>query len=258
MNNFKKLYILSLIAGVFVNTSCKKDGIIDRAESVNGNALLKIYHLSPDAPTLNFYANNQKITAVGPNTAGAEQGIAFSSIFPGKEYFALPAGTSAFKAVVPASSTVLPGAVLNLGSAEFKANSRYSVFVIGKMSEASTLIIEDDVNVPDPTKAYIRFISTIPTEQKLDVTYTQTNVTPNVKGTVFSSASYKEIKGFQPIEPSGVYTLTLDTTATTGKVLGTFKDFVPVAGRKYTLISTGILGGTGSQVPNLINSTNKY
>lgn len=215
--------------------------------------------LSPDAPQVNFFANNAKVTAVAPNSSGAELGLVYPAFSPGTAaYTSITPGSNKIEAKVPASSTVMPGAVLISTTQNFDSKKYYTYVVLDSLSKLSTVVVEDDPSIPDPTKAYFRLANFVSNSAAVKIEIVKVSAgTPFSK--VYPSVSFKSISAFETLEGGNgeIYKVYLRNPTTDAK-LDSISAFTPSNNKKYTIYTRGVFGltGTNAKRPIISNYVN--
>lgn len=219
-------------------------------------ARVKFYHLAPDVAGVDFYVNDKKFSGVNTVPPAVAAPLSYTSSFPNQDYALLTPGTANVKVVAPASSTATTDATLATTNLTTQADSYYSVFFYGTAPTYTSLVVPDNLTAADPTKAYVRFINLV-TGADASATYDLA-----VNGTVVAAgvAPLKGVVTFTAI-PAIAYATTAVPVqlrlAGTTTVVGTVTTLQPYAGRFYTFIARGIVGGTGARAVNLTTSTNR-
>jgi hypothetical protein len=243
----KTLFGISIIAlGL---ASCdKKSALPDRFTIIpETNTNIKFMQLSPDAPTVNFFVNSGKISGAAPTATNAVTGMAFGGFFPANVgYVSLPSGSLKIDAKVPDSSLVMPGALLLSNTQTFDAKKSYTFVLMDSLSKLTSVIIEDDLSVPDLTKAYFRvanFIHNGPV--KVEITKTSSDYAMAPKS--FASIASKTALPFDSLGASAgqVYKILMRHPVTDAR-LDSIVGFTPGAGKKYTFYARGVIGQSGS------------
>ncbi|WP_080238504.1 DUF4397 domain-containing protein [Spirosoma rigui] len=198
-------------------------------------ARVKILHAIPDGPAVDVFVNDAKVN--GPS-------LAFYTGYPDREYLALTPGAATLKIATPASATVAGQPVLT-ANATFEADKYYTVAATGTAAAPVAVIINDDLRIPDASKAYVRVINLLPGGPGVDLAIG--TGTPLVSNVAYKAAS--DFVGITPANSSAPLTLQVRSAGTT-TLLGTaVTNFTAFAGRKYTILVRGIAGKTGTQAP---------
>lgn len=240
MRIFKIIFIC--ILALSFAPSCEKDNALpDRTIDLTG-AGIKVMHLSPNAPALNLLVDSTKIIGVS-NTTGTENGFVFGNIFPSLAggYALAEPGNRTISAKVPMSSATLPGQTLVSKSASLERGKFYSVAIVDSISRLDAVVVEDDLNIPDTSKAYYR-IANFMLNGTADVEF----LSSTMPGYNFSKNNhpFKSVTQFDTITP-GTYKILLRANGTATR-LDSITAFAPAKGRKYTLYTRGVVGQTGS------------
>jgi hypothetical protein len=173
-------------------------------------------HASPDAPTVDIYANENLIA----------RNLSYKEF---TEYFPVPAGSYNIR-VFAAGQKSNPVLSTNVS---IPAGSIFTVAAVGNASNLGILPISDRMMPIPPGKSYVRFAHLSPNAQSVDVTL------PN--GTkLFSDVEFKEVTNYTPVNP-GKYTLQA-SAAGTNQVILNVPNINIKPGRFYTVYAVGLAG----------------
>ncbi|MBA9075928.1 MULTISPECIES: DUF4397 domain-containing protein [Rufibacter] len=104
-NTLNKLFTIA--AAAFLLSSCEDNAIPVRTDYVSDGALVKLYNHVEGSGNVNYYLNDQRITANTALANGALRGLAFGSTFPSTYGYAnVPAGS--FNLIVRDTATMTP------------------------------------------------------------------------------------------------------------------------------------------------------
>jgi Domain of unknown function (DUF4397) len=256
----KKIYQILAVCSFAFLLACGDKSDIEQNITPSDGARVKFYHLAPDAAGVTIFANDQKLSGVltvssfPPATQLTPNVLVYGGTFPNLDYAVIAGGTAKIKVVVPATSTTpeIPAISAEL---PFESNKFYSVYAYGTSPTYSAFVLNDDFTAADPKKAYVRFINLVNTT-------TPTNYDLSINGvSVFSNVAFKGTSAaFTAIDPIVYNSTKVTVTAKSGATSisgGTTFSLQPYAGRFYTVILSGIAGGTGAKAPTLFVSTNK-
>jgi hypothetical protein len=208
----RRMAILAIAASPLVLAACGGDDSVTSPST--GTALVRVAHLSPDAPLVDVYVNGAK----------ALSGVAYQDV---SSYLPIPAGSANFK-VTPANAAtpVVIDATVNLNS-----GGNYTVAATGFLAGIQPLLLEDDRGTTGQAK--VRFVHTSPDAPAVDIA---------VKGgpVLFSNASFRQATGYPQVAP-GTYDLEVRPAGTTTVALA-----IPGVslrpGTNYTVFAVGLLG----------------
>ncbi|WP_316802022.1 DUF4397 domain-containing protein [Pedobacter nototheniae] len=209
---FKRLTSHSFLLLIMVASmvSCKKT---DTTETPITN--LRVINASPATATYNVYLSGTQLNAV-----------------------ALPfAGASTYKAGTPGTYTLkftTANATESLFSKDLTLvqNNYSSFYLINKPGQLDGLLVTDDVNTPDATKAYIRFINLSPDAAALDLVKTGATTS------LISNKAYKAVSGFIAVDAGSISFDAKETTSGTVKI--TLAGNTLAAGYHYDVIYGGL------------------
>ncbi|MEO6732702.1 MAG: DUF4397 domain-containing protein [Ferruginibacter sp.] len=256
----KSIYSLIITVTLGISGCDKIDSIPTRFTPIPAtNTNVKFLMLSPDAPQVNFFANGAKISSIAPSATNAVLGFVFPSVYPtAVGYATIPSGSIKVDTKVPDSSVVTPGAIILSTTQSFNPLKFYTYAIVDSLSKISTVVVEDDPTVADPTKAYIRlanFVSNNPSV-KIEIVKTST-------GTAFSkiypAVAFKSVSAFETLEAGSgeVYRIFLRNPSTDVK-LDSIAAFTPTNTKKYSIYARGVFGLplTNAKRPIITNFTN--
>jgi hypothetical protein len=180
----KSILTISLFS-LFLFVACEKSILPDRTAVADG-ARVCFINFSPDAPEMNLYFNNIRVTTQQSTIAGKLRGIPYRSSYPGSitiiptattvpspyigaEYFMATPGTTAIlaKDTVAATPTTYFTTSFN-----FVKDKYYSIFAVDTKSAMAPVIVEDNIVAFETLKkAKIRCVNAIAgvSTNKIDV-----------------------------------------------------------------------------------------
>jgi len=184
-----------------------------------GTASVRAAHLSPDAPDVDVYLDDEKVLSAVP----------FKTV---SDYLDVPAGARSVR--ITAADD--PDTVVFEGDVEVAAETSYTVAAIGELegeTEFQALIVEDDRSAPEDDMARVRVIHASPDAPAVDVT--TPDGTTVVDGAAFGDDATTEV-------PAGDYTLQVrpDTESNDGDVVAEFHVTLE-GGTGYSAFATGYL-----------------
>jgi hypothetical protein len=229
----------------FLLSSCEENAIIEQTEYVTSGANIRFSVAAQDAPMVNFYLNDQKVTAKSP-VNGREVGLVWSSALTSAMhpssygYVNVPAGNYTLAAIdtttVPGTTNLKMNKVLST-SVQLEDKKNYTSYLVGQAGNYEVLTVKDDIPPYDFSKSYIRFVNVMAgAPGKFTIKAKGTDpVTDTV--VVASMVPYKGESGYVSITP-GTYNIAVFlegksaayTTWTAGVIL---------PGRTYTFFTRG-------------------
>lgn len=126
-------------------SACRDDDDESPAQS-NSSASIRVLHLSPDAPSVDIFANGE-----GPVVAG----LAFPS---GTDYLKVPAGSYDF--AVSAAGASVEQSVLNINDIALDTDMRYTAVAFNTIDGIQALALVDDLSGMESGNIRIRAIHT--------------------------------------------------------------------------------------------------
>ena len=247
--------LILLLAGPLL-AACEKNavGTLDDPELGRG-ANVKFFNFSVGSPSVNFYVNDKKVTAVSATAcallddtnrqACLSTGLESTA---GVAYGGAGHGTSAWYSDVTPGQATISGKIAattdkNLAISNLQTNVAagrfYSFYLSGiynttaKTSDA--FIVEDVLPPGDFNVAHVRFVNASSTTQPM--TLYATNRTTLQEVAVGGSVAYRTAGAFVPV-PVGSYDLVTRTAGSTTSVFSRAQiSFAP--GRAYTITARG-------------------
>ena len=235
--------------------SCEKNAVTDITEPFPG-ANVKFFNFGVNAPGVNFYSNDAKVTAIN-STSGAEltTGTVYGAAGNGGLYSSLTPGQYTFSGKIAATTD--KDLAVSKVAMTIVDKKYYSFYQSGLYSAANKTVDAFVVEDPFPevinfSVATVRFVNAIagsnPASLSLKNQATGT-VTP-----IGEAVAYKSAGTFTAI-PAGVYDL---AAAFPGAGVATRSTVTFNVGRTYTIGARGdITASTGTTVPTLDNTANR-
>lgn len=262
----KRNYIaLVVILLSIFSASCDKNGVQEIDSPLTSGAQIKFFNFGVNSPSVNFYANDVKMSATASAT-GAESaaGVLYGSVFPSATYSMIASGTYTFKGQIPSTATVDANTPVASLSATVENGKNYSMYTSGIYNATTkttdAFIVEDKLPALDNTAPYVRFvngISNAPSAMDLVVK----NTTTNTETVIGSGIAYKGASEFVKL-PFGVYEVFArypgSTTNTISRNGTSVVSFLP--GKVYTISSRGditVVSTTLASRPFLDNTANR-
>lgn len=154
----KSIIFITLLS-VVLFVACEKSPLPDRTMVAEG-ARICFINFSPDAPEINLYFNDTRVTTQQSTVVGKLRGIPFRSSYPGSitqtpaattvpspyiggEYFVAPEGNTTIKAMDTAYVTGF--STFFTTSYTFAKDKYYSIFAMDAKSTMAPVIIEDNI-----------------------------------------------------------------------------------------------------------------
>ncbi|WP_461490520.1 DUF4397 domain-containing protein [Pontibacter sp. HJ8] len=244
----KKIFLktLAVLSLGFIFGSCEENAIPERTEYVTSGAMIRFSHASQEAPMVNFYLNDNKVSAKAPTLTNRETGLSWNStlantIHPATYgYVNVPAGDYTLSVIdtttIPGTKALRKNVVV---SAPVKLDEKlfYTSYLVGKLDNLELLTVKDELPNPDYKVAYIRFVNGMPgAPANFDVVAKRTLPTTETLN-LATNVAYKGVTGYMAVAP-GTYDLALflngSPTAYT-----TWTSGVIQAGKVYTFYTKG-------------------
>ena len=256
MNRFRTIAVLLCAAML---SACEKNGVQELMTSVPG-ARIKFFNFGVNAPGVNFYANDVKMTAIGSAT-GTESvlGTGYGSVGSGGFYSGIAPGQYTVTGRIAAAldkDVAISNVATTLADGKFYSYYQ-SGFYNATTKTVDAFIVEDPFIADiDYAVAYVRFVSAISNANPMTL-YAKNRVS-GAEIAVGSAVAYKGAGAFVAV-PNGVYDLsTRYTGATANAISRTEVSFS--AGRIYTIGARGditVTSTTAATRPQLDNTLNR-
>ena len=256
MNTFRSIAMLLCAVAL---TACEKNAVQDITGSLPGSRI-KFFNFGTNAPAVNFYANDSKITAITSATGvEAVTGVSSGGVGSGGFYSAIQPGSYTFTGKIAAA--VDKDLVVSRATATLVDGKAYSFYISGiydaTAKTAEAFVVEDPfVDTLDYTVAYVRFVNAIPNANPM--TLYAKNSTTAAEVPVGGAVAYKAGGAFVAL-PSAVYDLTTRYAGSaTNVITRTAVSFV--AGKVYTIGARGDITVTSTTLatrPQLDNTANR-
>lgn len=254
MNRY--ISLAGLVAAALL-AGCDKNGVQDITVDPPA-ARIKFFNFGVNAPSVNFYANDTKMTAVTSATgAEATTGVASGGVGAGGNYEGIAPGTYTLTGNISAAvDKDLP--ISNL-SAQIADGKFYSYYISGiyntTAKTADAFVVEDPIPAVDYTVAYVRFVNAISNSSPMVLSIK--NSTTGAITPIGGAIAYKNAGVFVAVPP-GVYDISTRVTgATTDAITRTAVSFAN--GRTYTIGARGDMTVTSTSAatrPQLDNTAN--
>ena len=211
---------------------------------------IRFFNFGVNAPSVNFYADNVKLTAVRSETGTeATTGVSYGGVGNGGGYSQIAPGSHALTGrIAAATDKDLPIDTLTAAIADGKYYSFYlSGFYNAAGKTVDAFIVEDPIAPPtDFTTAQVRFVHAIGNASPL--TLYARNTTVGDTTAIGGAVAYKSAGTFVAV-PAGIYDLFARyTDSTTNKVARTAVTFL--AGHIYTVGARGDITITSTTATN--------
>lgn len=216
--------------------ACGTQNDILRNQLPATGARVKFIHAVVDGPAVNVFANDAKLNGTA---------LVYGNTFPA-EYSVLQPGNATLRVSTVASGTVAEATVLS-APLTVETDKYYSIVATGTPTALSAVVINDDRDVPDPAKNYIRVLNLVTNGPALDLAIgTGTPLLTNIARN--TASAYVAV---DPNAATAPYAFQLRSTGTTTLVGPTLTFNTLNRGRKITIVVRGTVGRTGAAAPAL-------
>jgi hypothetical protein len=235
-------------------------------------AQVRFFNFGLNAPGVNFYANNMKVTAISTaactpptdpacTTTGLEAttGVAYGSIVAGGLYSTIAPGQYTLTGrIAAATDKDLPISSVSATLANGMAYSYYQSGLYNTTTKQSdAFVVEDPIPAAvDFTVAQVRFVNAIHNSSPMTL-YAKSTV-DGQEYAIGGPVAYKSAGAFTPVPGANYDLSTRVAGSTTNVIVRTGVSFV--AGRMYTISSRGdmtVTGTTATNRPFLDNTANR-
>jgi hypothetical protein len=257
VKTMKTLLSISVLAvTAALSSACDKNAVQLIAGPLEGGANVKFFNFAVGSPRVNFYVNDQKITAISATgcsilddtnreqclTTGREDTV-------GVAYGAAGHGVSGWYSDVAPGQHTITGRItsivdknLPIGTLQATINEgRFYSYYLSGIYDATTktsdsFIVEDVLPEPDFTVAYVRFVNASSTSQPMILTVVNRDSTAAATA-IGGAVTYKSAGQFVGV-PEGSYDLRTRVEGSTTNVF-TRTAVTFTAGRVYTVAARG-------------------
>jgi hypothetical protein len=248
----KNSLTLLLCIGMLGACNYEKNAVQDITAPEPGSRI-RFFNFGLDAPSVNFYANDTKLTGVSTTactpptnpactTTGIESttGTGYGGVGLAGLYSAVPPGPYTFTGRIAAATD--NGLAISTLATTLAEGAHYSLFQSGPYNPTTktvdAFVVEDPIPAGiDFTVAHVRFVHAISNGNPMTLYATRTTPAGGTETAVGGEVAYKAAGAFTPLPP-GTYTFaTRYAGATTSAVTRT--GVILVAGRVYTISARG-------------------
>lgn len=167
------LTVVSLLTG-----GCSDKWNILKDVQPSTGAQVRFVHAAPDAPAIDVYVNDQRVSGAAVTTTNPTGSLLYGSVFPNFEYSGIQATATKVKVVVASGGAVdspLLSADLNA-----EAGKRYSLFATGVAPTYSLITITDEVPPVGVNSFFIRIVNLVPNATDATLIYDGKDVATSI------------------------------------------------------------------------------
>jgi len=258
MNRYKAIAAL-LCAAALTACDYEKNAVQDLT-AVAPVAGVKFFNFGVNAPGVNFYANDTKMTAVlSASGTEAVTGTTYSSVGAGGFYSAITPGSYTLSGKIAAATD--KDLAISTVTAAISDAKYYSFYLSGFYNTATKSVEGFVIEDPFPATivygvASVRFVNAI--SNSAPMTMFAKHTTTGVEVPIGGSVAYKSGSAFIAV-PNGVYDLNTRVTGSAANVI-TRTGVSLLAGRVHTIGARGditIVSTTATNRPFLDNTLNR-
>lgn len=274
MNRLSKQAAAALLLGAAAVAGCDKNGAQSITAPATG-ASVKFFNFAVNAPGVNFYANDNKVTAVSTSNCSPTSGVQDTTTACRTDGKELTTGTNygsagnagLYNQITPGNvklageiaATTDKNLPISTVTTTLEDGKYYSYFLSGiynaTTKQADGFVVEDPLPATaDYSQAYVRFVNAISNSQPMTLYVKGSNATSEIA--VGSAVAYKSAGAFTPV-PADVYELDTRTAgSSTNLITRTAVSFV--AGHMYTVTARGDMTSSATATkPALDNTANR-
>lgn len=220
-------------------SACGEKAFTEITEAPSSNSRIRFFHFGVNAPGVNFYADDTKMTGIN-STTGTESttGIAYSGVAASGAYLVIAPGQHALTGRIAATTDKdLPIATITTNIEDGKYYSYYMSGIYNTTTKTSDAFVVEDPIVPptDFSVATVRFVHAI--SNATPMTLFATDTTTKVEAAVGAEVAYKGAGAFTTI-PAGVHNLATRYTGSATNVM-TRPNVTFLGGRVYSITARG-------------------
>lgn len=246
-NRYSSLALLVCAAAL---SSCEKNAIQD-ITGIDPGSRIRFFNFGVNAPAVNFYANDTKMTAIGPAGDGSEStsGTTYGGVGAGGLYAGIAPGQYTLSGRITAATD--RNLAISSVTTTIENGKRYSFYQSGfyntTTKSVDAFVVEDAFSETiDYSVALVRFVHAISNANPM--TLYAKNTTTGVEVAVGGAVAYKSAGAFTAL-PNGVYDLsTRYAGSSTNVITRTAVSFS--AGRVYTVGARGDITITSTTLTN--------
>lgn len=258
-----RLVSVAALLGAVLLVSCEKNAVQALPEEPLPGAQIKFFNFGLNAPAVNFYAGETKMTAVfTTDTIESVTGVAYGSVGNGGLYLGLAPGTYTLTGRIAAATD--KNLAIDTISATLADGGSYSFYLSGSYDATAknvdAFIVEDPLAASwDYAAASVRFVNALYNAKPMTLYLKNTDTTVTKDSIpVGGEVAYKAAGPFTAV-PNGVYNLiTRYTGSNTSIISRTNVSFV--LGHMYTIAARGdttVKSSTATNRPFLDNTANR-
>lgn len=220
-------------------SACGKEAVQDITAPFS-TAAVRFFNFGVNAPSVNFYANETKMTAsLSSSGTEATTGVGYGGVGAAGAYEALDPGQYTLTGKIAATTdkdVAISPVVTTIDNAKF-----YSYYISGiyntTTKTADAFVVEDPFVAPtDFSKTTVRFVHAISNASPMTL-YAKSTTAGSVEVAIGAEVAYKSAGAFTQI-PSGVYDLSARYSgATTSALTRPAVSFT--GGKVYTITARG-------------------
>ncbi len=229
-----------LLLGASLLVSCSKVDVQGITEAPPGSARIMYFNDAVGAPSVNFYANGTKTTAIGPSNGGESPiGITYGNVAAGGYYTDIQPGQYTITGQISPTATTDGGKAISSVATTLAAGTYYSFYQSGiydaTNKAADAFVVQDPLPDFDWSQAYVRLVNASSNSSPMALSLKNTTTAAVVPAG--GAVAYRSAGTFTPVA-AGTYDLSVRVAgATSDAITRTGVSFAP--GRVYTVTARG-------------------
>jgi hypothetical protein len=230
---------LAVLVAASLLSACGDKTVQKLTEAPLANSRVRFFNFGVNAPGVNFYADETKMSAVVSTTGTeANTGIAYGGVAAGGDYMAIAPGQHSLMGKIAAATD--KDLAISTVNANIEDGKYYSFYMSGFYNTTTktveSFVVEDPITVPaDLTVANVRFVNAISNANPM--TLYAKSTTSGTEVPIGGEVAYKSAGEFVTI-PAGSYDIsTRYTGSSTNALSRTGVSFN--GGRVYTITARG-------------------
>jgi len=258
-----KLRSIALLLGAVALGGCFEENAVQDITGTLPGSKIKFFNFGVNAPGVNFYANDTKVTAITSAT-GTESttGVVYGGVGSGGFYSGLEPGQYNFTGKIAA--TVDKDLIVSTVPGTLVDGKSYSMYLSGFYNTTTKTVegflVEDPIEGEfDWSVSYVRFVNAISNSQPMTLYAKNTGTTPvGPEVAIGGAVAYKAAGAFVAL-PQGTYEVNARTAGSSANAI-TRTGIQLIAGKMYSISARGditVVSTTATNRPFLDLTANR-